>query len=188
MNNLTAVDWTKIPAPVDDGKASHLTGMSLPSVTLAATDGTQVVLDKVAGLVVIYAYPMTGTPGTDLPQGWDELPGARGCTPQSCAFRDHDAELKDLGVHAVYGLSTQTTEQQAEAASRLQLPFLLLSDASLQLARVLSLPVFEVEGMSLLSRLTLVARDGVIEKVFYPVFPPDKNATDVIEYLRSSPG
>ncbi|MFK7862377.1 MAG: peroxiredoxin [Granulosicoccus sp.] len=188
MNSLTQVDWSTIPAPEDDGQAEHLTTMVMPSVSLSATDGTQVDLSKLEGLVVLYAYPMTGSPGTALPDGWDELPGARGCTPQSCAFRDHAVELEQLGVSAVFGLSTQSSEYQREAATRLNLPFSLLSDESLKLSHALRLPMLDVEGMTLTKRITLVIRDAVIVKVFYPVFPPDENANDVIAYLRSTAG
>jgi peroxiredoxin len=172
-----------LPSPEDDGAARHLVGRRVPDLTLAATDGTRVNLSKLNGRTVVYAYPRTGVPGKPLPDGWDAIPGARGCTPQSCAFRDHFAELKALGVSHLYGLSTQDTSYQREAAARLHLPFPLLSDADLKLQRALSLPVFEVAGMTLLKRLTLVVRDGVIEKVFYPVFPPDRNAADVVAWL-----
>lgn len=184
MNSLTEVDWSTIPAPEDDGLADHLPDMALPSVELPATDGKTLDLSKQAGLMVVYAYPMTGRPDSPLPDGWNELPGARGCTPQSCAFRDHAAELAALGVSAVYGLSTQSTEHQREAAERLNLPFTLLSDASLELSNALRLPLFEVDGMTMNKRVTMIIRDGVILKIFYPVFPPDSNATDVIAYLR----
>ncbi|MFK8082131.1 MAG: peroxiredoxin [Granulosicoccus sp.] len=185
MNSLTQVDWSTIPAPEDDGQASHLTSMLVPSVSLMATDGAQVDLSTLQGLVVVYAYPMTGTPGKALPDGWDQLPGARGCTPQSCAFRDHAVELEQLGVSAVFGLSTQSSDSQREAATRLSLPFNLLSDESLALSDALKLPMLLVEGKKLTKRITLVIRDGVIVKVFYPVFPPDENATDVIAYLKA---
>lgn len=183
MNSLTQVDWSEIPAPEDDGQAAHLQGMSLPGIALQTHDGASVDLSTAKGLVVVYAYPMTGQPDKALPEGWDALPGARGCTPQSCAFRDHAAELKALGVDAVYGLSTQSSEYQREAAERLHLPFKLLSDQSLAFSKALKLPLFEVDGMSLTKRITLVIRDGMIDQVFYPVFPPDRNAADVIAYL-----
>ena len=184
MNTLTQVDWSDIPAPEDDGQAEHLPGMSLPDIALQAHDGTAVELSKAKGLSVVYAYPMTGQPDKALPEGWDALPGARGCTPQSCAFRDHAEELKALGVDAVYGLSTQDSDYQREAAERLNLPFKLLSDESLAFSQALRLPMLEVQDMVLTKRITLVIRDGVIEQVFYPVFPPDRNAADVIAYLR----
>ncbi len=175
-----------LPVPVDDGAAAHLEGMQLPDVVLAATDGKAVNLTDLKGRWVIYVYPMTGRPGVPLPEGWDSIPGARGCTPQSCAFRDHYAELKSLGA-GVFGLSTQTTPYQREARDRLHLPFELLSDRSLRLKEVLRLPTFTVDAMELYKRLTLIAEDGRIRKVFYPVFPPDRNAGDVLAWLRATP-
>lgn len=169
-----------LPAPKDDGAARHLTGMKLPDVPLAATDGSQVDLAALKGRTVVYVYPRTGRPGQALPTGWDAIPGARGCTPQSCGFRDHFAEMKRLGVAHLFGLSTQTTDYQREAAERLHLPFAILSDAALKLTRALSLPTFEVDGMVLIKRMAWVIDDGVIAKVFYPVFPPDRNAEDVV--------
>jgi peroxiredoxin len=158
----------------------------MPSVPLAATDGANVDLSSLPGLVVVYAYPRTGIPGIENPAGWDLIPGARGCSPQSCAFRDHFAELKALGVNHLFGLSTQDTAYQREAANRLQLPFPILSDEHLRLADALQLPTFQTSGMTLLKRLTLVIRDGKIEHVFYPVFPPDRNASDVIAWLNAN--
>jgi peroxiredoxin len=172
-----------LPVPEDDGAADHLPGMRLPPVSLAATSGEVVDLSTLAGRTVVYCYPMTGRPDRSLPTGWDEIPGARGCTPQSCSFRDHHAELRALGA-SVFGLSTQDTDYQSEAATRLHLPFALLSDADLAFARALGLPTFEVEGMVLLKRLTLVIDEGWIEKVFYPVFPPDRSAEEVVEWLE----
>ena len=137
-----------------------------------------------AGRTVVYIYPRTGRPDQELPTGWNAIPGARGCTPQSCAFRDHFEELKRAGAAQVFGLSTQDTAYQREAVERLHLPFELLSDAKLELAKALKLPTFEVDGMKLIRRLTLIASDGVIEKVFYPVFPPDRNAGDVLDWLQ----
>ncbi len=172
-----------IPEPVDDGACDHLTGMRLPHIVLPATSGETVELSGLTGRTVVYCYPLTGRPGEDLPRGWDDIPGARGCTPQSCAFRDHHAELRALDAH-VYGLSVQDTGYQREVAKRLHLPFELLSDEGLAFVEALGLPTFEVEGMSLIRRLTLVVRDGQIEKVFYPVFPPGKNAEEVVAWLR----
>ena len=172
-----------LPVPEDDGAADHLPGMRLPSVPLASTSGEIVDLSALPGRTVVYCYPMTGRPDRSLPTGWDEIPGARGCTPQSCSFRDHHAELRALGA-SVFGLSTQDTDYQSEAATRLHLPFALLSDADLAFARALGLPTFEVDGMVLLKRLTLVIDEGWIEKVFYPVFPPDKSAEEVVEWLE----
>jgi len=173
-----------IPAPEDDGGARHLTGMRLPDVALPATRGGAFNLSILAGRTVLYIYPRTGVPGVELPPGWDDIPGARGCTPQSCGFRDHFAELKELGVRYVFGLSTQDTAYQREAAERLHLPFPILSDAKLAFAHALRLPTFSVAGMTLLKRMALVIDDGVIVKVFYPVFPPDRNAAEVVAWLR----
>ena len=172
-----------LPVPEDDGAADHLPGMRLPSVPLASTSGEIVDLSALPGRTVVYCYPMTGRPDRSLPAGWDEIPGARGCTPQSCSFRDHHAELRSLGA-SVFGSSTQDTEYQREAATRLHLPFALLSDSDLAFAGALGLPTFEVDGMVLLKRLTLVIDDGWIEKVFYPVFPPDRSAEEVVEWLE----
>lgn len=185
--NLLAVDWSRIPAPHDDGAAAHLEGCTLPALALPATDGTSARLDQLTGRSVIYSYPMTGQPGVTLPAGWDELPGARGCTPQSCAFRDHFAELRSAGANAVFGLSTQDTAYQREAAERLHLPFPLLSDEALQLTSALRLPTLQVEGRTLLKRMAMVLSGGRIEKVFYPVFPPDRNAADVLQWLKDNP-
>ena len=174
-----------LPVPTDDGAADHLPGIQIPSVSLSSTSGETVDLSALPGRTVVYCYPMTGRPGSDLPSGWDEIPGARGCTPQSCSFRDHHAELRTLGAR-VFGLSTQDTEYQREATQRLHLPFALLSDEELAFADTLRLPTFEVEDMVLLKRLTLIIRDGRIEKVFYPVFPPDRSAQDVVGWLEAS--
>jgi peroxiredoxin len=175
-----------IPVPQDDGAARHLAGIRLPSVPLAATNGSQVDLSKLAGRTLVYIYPRTGVPGQQPPDGWDQIPGARGCTPQSCSFRDHFAELKRLGVAHLFGLSTQDTGYQREAVERLHLPFPVLSDAELKLARAIKLPTFTAAGMTLLKRMALVIDDGVVAKVFYPVFPPDKNAAEVIAWLQAS--
>ena len=173
-----------IPVPQDDGGARHLVGMKLPDIALVATSGPEVNLSKLKGRAVVYIYPRTGVPGVDAPPGWDDIPGARGCTPQSCGFRDHFAELKDLGVDRVFGLSTQDTDYQREAAERLHLPFAVLSDAELAFTRALKLPTFQAAGMTLIKRMVLVVDNGVITKVFYPVFPPDKSAAEVIAWLR----
>ena len=175
-----------LPVPEDDGACDHLPGMTPPSMNLQSTGGKPVDLSKLKGRVVVYIYPRTGRPDQELPTGWNDIPGARGCTPQSCAFRDHHAELAALGAD-VFGLSTQTTEYQKEMANRLHLPFEVLSDAGLKFARALKLPTFEVDGMTLINRTTLILRDGRIEKVFYPVFPPDKSADEVIEWLNANP-
>lgn len=184
MTNLLEVDWSNIPAPENDGAADHLIGTRIPRTALAATDGTSVDLAQLPGRTVIYAYPMTGRPGVALPEGWDMMPGARGCTPQSCSFRDHHAELTALGVANLFGLSTQDTSYQREAAERLHLPFALLSDEKLELANTIGLPTFEFNGMVLLKRITVVIDDGVVTQTFYPVFPPDRSASDVIEWIK----
>ena len=175
-----------LPTPINDGGARHLAGSRIPSIALAATDGARVDLSQLTGRTVVYAYPRTGEPGKALPDGWDEIPGARGCTPQSCGFRDHFAELKELGVDRLFGLSTQSTAYQREVVERLHLPFAILSDERMELTRALQLPTFETSGMTLLKRLTLIINDGVITHVFYPVFPPDQSAADVIAWLRAA--
>lgn len=175
-----------LPVPVDDGACAHLTGLRLPTMTLASTGGRSVDLAQLAGRSVVYCYPRTGRPDQELPTGWNAIPGARGCTPQSCAFRDHYRELRDLGVKHLFGLSTQDTAYQREAVERLHLPFELLSDEKLEFAKALKLPTFTVDGMTLIKRLTLILRDGVIEQVFYPVFPPDANAGAVLEWLAAN--
>jgi peroxiredoxin len=171
-----------LPEPKDDGACDHLPGMKLPSVSLTSTSGDHIDLSALAGTTVVYCYPLTGRPDRKLPQGWDEIPGARGCTPQSCAFRDHHTELKDLGSR-VFGLSAQSTAYQREAAERLNLPYGLLSDENLEFAGALGLPTFEADGMILIKRLTLVIENGEILKAFYPVFPPGRNAEEVIGWL-----
>ena len=174
-----------LPEPHDDGAARHLTGMRIPSQPLAATDGTRVDLASLKGRTVVYVYPRTGRPDQALPTGWDAIPGARGCTPQSCGFRDHFADLQALGVSRLYGLSTQATDYQREAVERLHLPFAILSDAELKLTQALDLPTFVFNGMTLLKRMAWIVDDGTISKVFYPVFPPDRNAADVIAWLSA---
>lgn len=172
-----------LPVPQDDGAAAHLLGLTLPDLELPSTSGERVSLSRLAGTVVLYAYPMTGRPGVPLPPGWDSIPGARGCTPESCGFRDHHADLQRLGA-TVYGLSTQSTDYQREFHQRLQLPFAILSDEAFALTDALGLPTFHTSNMRLLKRLTLIARQGVIEKVFYPIFPPDAHAGEVLNYLK----
>ena len=185
MSSIATPDWSSLPVPDDDGAARHLPGLNVPSVALPATDGTTVDLSTLAGLTVVYAYPRTGRPSEPNPDGWDLIPGARGCTPQTCAFRDHFTELKSLGVSHLFGLSTQDTAYQREMAERLHLPFPVLSDASLALTRALELPTLATQGVTLLKRLTLIVQDGRIEHVFYPVFPPDRNAADVAAWLAT---
>lgn len=182
-NNFTQLP-DGLPVPEDDGAATHLMGMALPAVTLTATDGSTIALDRLSGLSVLYIYPMTGRPDRDLPVGWNEIPGARGCTPQSCSFRDHFEELRTLGVTNLFGISTQDTDYQREARDRLHLPFELLSDHGSELRNALDLPCMDVEGETLLKRMALICNDAKIVKVFYPVFPPSQNATDVLSWLR----
>jgi peroxiredoxin len=177
-----------LPVPVDDGAAEHLPGLALPQLALPSTLGGTVELAaaaREAGTFVLYVYPRTGVPGEPSPDGWDAIPGARGCTPQSCAFRDHHVELRAAGA-AVAGLSAQPPEEQRAFAVREHIPFPLLADPDLRLAHALRLPTFDVAGMRLYRRLTLIARDGAIVKAFYPVFPPDRNAADVLDWLRAA--
>jgi peroxiredoxin len=183
MNKLTELPQD-LPIPVDDGACDHLLGSCLPSIALPSTQGKCVNLSTIADRVVVYCYPMTGQPGIPLPDEWDAIPGARGCTPQSCAFRDHYQELNELGA-GVFGLSTQSSEYQREAKTRLHLPFELLSDHELNFTNALNLPKFEVEGKHLIKRVTLIIEEGKIVEVFYPVFPPDQNADQVIACLKA---
>jgi peroxiredoxin len=177
-----------LPVPVDDGACDHLAGMPWPAIALPSTRGGRVAVnDFDTEWQVLYFYPRTGQPDRDPPGGlkeWDAIPGSRGCTPQSCAYRDHDAELRSLGAR-VLGVSTQDTAYQQEAAERLHLPFPLLSDARLELARALRLPTFVVAGQTLIRRLTLVGGRDRIERCFHPVFPPDADAGNVARYLRA---
>ncbi len=172
-----------LPVPADDGACDHLIGLPLPDVVLNATSGESVQLAGLTGWLVIYCYPMTGRPDVALPADWDDIPGARGCTPQSCSFRDHHAELSALKAQ-VFGLSSQTTAYQLEAVQRLHLPFVLLSDHELNWTSALRLPTFEADGRRFIRRVTLICRNGIIQHTFYPVFPPDKNAQDVIDWLQ----
>lgn len=175
-----------LPCPVDDGACDHLVGMIMPQLALASTAGRLIDVGALGpGRTILYCYPLTGVPGRSLPAGWDSIPGARGCTPQACAFRDHAKELSALGAR-LFGLSTQTTAYQREMAKRLHLPFEILSDADFRLTDALRLPTFEVDTERLLKRLTLVVRDGVIEHVFYPVFPPDEHARQVVRWLQET--
>ena len=186
--NLHAPDWSKIPAPIDDGAALHLKGAKVPPVALLATDGSTITLSNESGRVVLFAYPRTGEPGKiGLTEDWDEIPGARGCTPQTCSFRDLIGDLKAAGAGRVFGLSTQDTEYQREMTERLHVPFPVLSDSDLKLTRALNLPSMEVAGVTLLKRLALIIDDAEITHVFYPVFPPDRNAGDVLAWLKANP-
>lgn len=182
---VSGPDWTSIPAPKNDGGADHLTSRKLPSIPLTSTDDSQVDLASLRGRAIVYVYPMTGRPDAAPPDGWDGIPGARGCTPQSCAFRDHFSDLKALGIDQLFGLSVQASSYQKEVVGRLHLPFPLLSDIEFKLAQALGLPTFEAGGMVLLKRMTWVIENGEIRKVFYPVFPPDRNANDVIDWLKA---
>jgi len=177
-----------LPVPEDDGGADHLQGMELPDLSLPATDGTPVDLADLPVHTVIYVYPLTGRPDEDvIPDGWEDVPGARGCTPESRGFRSHYDELRDSGVGEVFGLSTQSSEYQREARDRLDLPFEMLSDAERELTDELDLPTFTIEGDEYLERLTLVVSDGRIEHVFYPIFPPDEHAGEVLEWVQENP-
>ena len=183
MSNYTTTP-DNLPVPQDDGAAQHLKGMSLPSIPLMGTHGAQVNVGHLMGWVVIYCYPMTGVPGVPLPSGWDQIPGARGCTPQSNAYKEAHPALKEFGVQ-VFGLSTQSTHYQQELAERLQLPFAVLSDAELQFQKALQLPTFVMTEKTLIKRLTMVVNDGVIQQVHYPVFPSDADAAWVLRYLQT---
>jgi peroxiredoxin/DNA-binding transcriptional MerR regulator len=175
-----------VPVPCDDGAAAHLAGLRLPAVSLNATDGSMVGLDALGeGRTVLYAYPLTGRPGVDLPEGWDTIPGARGCTAQACAFRDHADDLRDAGAARVYGLSAQSGDYQRELVDRLRLPFAMLSDPAFVVREALGLPTFVAGGVTLYRRLTMIVTDGVIEHVFYPVFPPDGHAAQVLDWLQT---
>ncbi len=171
-----------LPVPKDDGAARHLIGKILPSIPLRATTGGESNPGKVSGILVIYCYPMTGRPNVPLPDGWDQIPGARGCTPQSCSFRDHYQEICSFGADVI-GMSVQSTDYQKEMADRLHLPFAVVSDANYEFQKALNLPTFEVAGMTLLKRLTLIAVDGEIRAVHYPVFPSDSDPTWVLSHL-----
>ena len=173
-----------LPVPEDDGAADHLAGLELPELTLASSAGPVNLAELARDRLVLYVYPRTGRPGTPMLPGWDEIPGARGCTPQSCAFRDHAAELEAFGAR-VAGLSAQSLDDQLEFAERDRMPFPIVSDERLELAHALRLPTFEVEGVTLYKRLALVAEAGRIVKVFYPVFPPDRNAEEVLAWMSS---
>jgi peroxiredoxin (alkyl hydroperoxide reductase subunit C) len=186
--NLLEVDWSKIPAPEDDGAATHLIGMTIPPISLRATNDTAVTLSELTGRTVVFGYPRTGEPGKiGLVDDWDMIPGARGCTPQACSFRDLFSELKAAGAKHVFGLSTQSNDYQTEMAGRLHLPFPVLSDEQLELSNALSLPTMDVADLTLIKRMALIIDDGKITHVFYPVFPPDRNAGDVLEWLKANP-
>jgi peroxiredoxin len=172
-----------LPEPEDDGAADHLPGMRVPAIALPSTAGGEVRLDILPGRTVLFCYPRTGEPDRELPPGWNDIPGARGCTPETCGFRDRHAQFTDLGAR-VMALSTQDTDYQREMAGRLGVPFEVLSDAELEFVRALRLPTFMIDGVTFVKRLTLIIRDGEIEHVFYPVFPPDAHAGEVLDWLR----
>lgn len=184
MKDLTVLP-ANLPVPEDDGACNHLEGMRFPSMSLIATSGNKIDIGSIHGLVVVYFYPLIGRPDSPPMLGWNEIPGARGCTPQSCAFRDLYAEFKELGVF-VFGASSQSHLEQVEALERLHLPFELVSDSSFELSSALNLPTFKYNSSVLIKRLTLIMKDGIIEKVFYPVFPPNENAANVIAWLKEN--
>jgi peroxiredoxin len=188
QKDLLNVDWSVIPAPVDDGAAAHLKGAAVPQVPLKATDAAMVDLSALQGRVVVFAYPRTGEPGKpSLVDDWDMIPGARGCTPQTCSFRDLFKDLRAAGANHVFGLSTQDHAYQRAMAERLHLPFTVLSDETLALTRALDLPTMQVADLTLIKRLALIIDDGRITHVFYPVFPPDRNGGDVLAWLKDNP-
>jgi peroxiredoxin len=176
-----------LPAPQDDGACAHLPGMKLPELALPATDGSTVDFSGLTGRTVVFCYPKTGLPGKEPSASWNEIPGARGCTPQNCSFRDEYANLQQAGAKQVFGVSTQNSRYQQEAAERLHLPYLLVSDEKVAWAQALNLPTFDFEGETLIKRLTLIVDDGVITHVLYPVFPPDKSAAETLAWISEHP-
>lgn len=177
-----------LPVPQDDGGADHLPGAGVPELTLTSTAGKAIALAALEeGRTVLYIYPLSGRPGEEAPEGWSAIPGARGCTTEACDFRDHHQELLEAGAARVFGLSSQDSAYQQELVGRLRLPFAMLSDTGLRLAAELDLPTFEAGGRLLYKRITLVIRDGVIEHAFYPIFPPDRHAGEVLEWLTKNP-
>ncbi|EMC98733.1 hypothetical protein BAUCODRAFT_379125 [Baudoinia panamericana UAMH 10762] len=182
--NPATPDWSTIPKPEDDGACEGLQGRQFPAIALPSTLGNTIDLSTLPGLTILFCYPRTAAPGENVPPEWNEIPGARGCTPQACSFRDASDELAGLGVKQVFGCSTQSTEYQLELKTRVHLPYELLSDEKLELAEALGLPVFEWEGKRLIKRLSMAVEDGKVMKVFYPVFPPDRSAAEVVEWLK----
>jgi peroxiredoxin len=178
---------TDLPRPVDDGACAHLAGFRIPSVELPATNGGPVDLSRLAGRTIVFCYPRTGRPNEPVPKSWDAIPGARGCTPQACSFRDSYQALIDASADQIFGLSTQDSDYQKEAAERLHLPYSLLSDDKLLLSRALRLPTFDFAHMTLIKRTTLIIDKAVISKVFYPVFPPDESANETLAWLKEHP-
>jgi peroxiredoxin len=178
-----------LPVPEDDGAADHLPGLAAPHLTLPSTSGESVTLDALGpGRTVLYVYPLTAPPDGTVPDGWDTIPGARGCTPEACDFRDHHEDLLAAGAAGVFGVSAQDTDYQREVVDRLHLPFAMLCDTELGLAAAIRLPTFRAGGMTLFKRITLVIRDGVVEHAFYPVFPPGEHAREVLAWLHASHG
>lgn len=184
MTDFLNVDWSVIPEPVGF-PMDHLVGRKIPSIVLPGSDGL-VDFSALEGLNVIFFYPMTARPGIPLPLGWDGIPGARGCTPQVCSYRDYRSDLGLRGVKGVYGISSMSEDWNLEAVDRLGLSFPLVSDCGLEFSKLIGLPVMVVDGVVLYKRLTLIVKDMVIEKVFFPIFPPDRNVHDVIRYLDQS--
>lgn len=177
---------TNLPVPHDDGAADHLIAERLPDLSLPSTGDQALNPSTLPGRIVVYVYPMTGRPGVALPEGWDAIPGARGCTPESCGFRDHYAELQAAGVSTIVGVSSQPTDYQQEVIERLRLPYRLLSDGDFAWAECLRLPTFLAEGKRFHTRLTMIVKEGVIEHVIYPVFPPDTHAAEVLTWLEDN--
>jgi peroxiredoxin/DNA-binding transcriptional MerR regulator len=177
-----------LPVPIDDGGAAHLAGATLPALTLPASDGSMVKLDEVShGRWVLFIYPTTGVPGEDMPRGWDEIPGARGCTPEACGFRDNLGDLRAAGIDYLFGLSVQQSQYQRELVNRLKLPYAMLSDPAFALGEGLGLPAFEAGGSRFYKRLTMLIKGRTIEHIFYPIFPPNEHAANVAQWLRGHP-
>eukprot|EP01111_Echinosteliopsis_oligospora_P008187 TRINITY_DN23692_c0_g1_i1.p1 TRINITY_DN23692_c0_g1~~TRINITY_DN23692_c0_g1_i1.p1 ORF type:complete len:192 (-),score=18.04 TRINITY_DN23692_c0_g1_i1:33-608(-) len=178
-----------LPVPTDDGACNHLVGSTIPSsLSLPTTDSDQVSLSQCPGLTIVFCYPRTGAPNEIVPESWNAIPGARGCTPQACSFRDTIDELKKLGVSRVFGVSTQSSDYQREVKERLHLPYELLSDELLEFVNALKLPTFEWEGKKVIKRLAIAIEDGKISKCWYPIFPPNSNAADVSDWLKQRRG
>lgn len=187
MTDLTSLP-PDLPIPADDGAAAHLVGQPIPHLSVLSTAGRVVALDELGpGRTILYLYPLTGGPDIDLPDGWDTIPGARGCTTEACDFRDHHSDLLDAGATAVFGLSCQDSDYQREVVDRLRLPFDMLSDVELGLAEKLNLPTFHAGGRTLYKRLTLVIAGSAVQHAFYPIFPPNRHAQEVLAWLRAHP-
>ncbi|TKA58184.1 hypothetical protein B0A55_11511 [Friedmanniomyces simplex] len=179
-----APDWSGIPAPPDDGACNHLQGLQFPSLPIPSTSGQPVDLSTLPGLTILFIYPRSGAPGEQIPAEWDAIPGARGCTPQACSFRDASRDFAELGVDRILGCSTQDTAYQLELKERVHLPYELLSDEKLELVAALRLPTHEWRGKTLIKRMAMAVQEGRVVKVWYPVFPPDQSAAQVLEWLR----